>query len=228
MFLEYVKHFFLFHDFFQHVGIFLVGNTTVIVFHNVEQLDKSRAGKQIAVIVIYRISQCVIIGIERSRCFQQFHLIVHPPFTEYTDSFAGVALDTVERNIFGNNLLHSLFNRLNVFQFDGTPDTQVAEIPLGYRMFHVKLTLGEEFTDRLIKNETEWTNIGTHARRIAYIEKLDILVVVHPKVKSFGAVVNLCTDHLIRKIKIKSGINIQKWASDREFFGIIVIFATYL
>ena len=43
-----------------------------------------------------------------------------------------------------------------------------------------------------------------------YVEELYVFIVVYPEVQSFRAVIYLCANYLIRKIKIKTIINIQK------------------
>ena len=95
-------------------------------------------------------------------------------------------------------------------------------------MFHKQFSLGKEFRDSLKQDKTKRTDISTHTGLISHIQKLYILIIIYSEIKSLGAIIDLGTHYLIRKIKIKTVINIQKWASDREFFGIIVIFATYL
>ena len=95
-------------------------------------------------------------------------------------------------------------------------------------MLHIQFSFRKKFADSLKQDEAERPYISAHPWRITYIEELYILIIINLEIESFGAVIHLGTDYLIRKIKIKTVINIQKWASDREFFGIIVIFATYL
>ena len=66
VFLEYVEHLLLFHHFFQYIRVLLVGDTqqqAVVILHDVEQPDEPGTGQQVAVVVVYGIAQCVIIGI---------------------------------------------------------------------------------------------------------------------------------------------------------------------
>ena len=153
MFLEYIKHLFLFYHFFQYGRVFFVGDTqqqTVIIFYDVEQLDKTCAGQQVTIIVIYRISQCIIIGVYRAGGFQQFYLIVHSPFAEYPYGFGGMAFGTAERDVLGYDFLHPLLDCRYVFQLNGTSDAEIAEIALGYGMLYKQLSFREQFADSLI------------------------------------------------------------------------------
>ena len=157
MFLEYVEHLLLLHHLFQYIRVLLVGDAqqqTVVVFHDVEQPDEAGAGKQIAIIVVDGIAQRIIIGIERTRSFQQLHLIFHASLTEDAYGFSGMAFDAMVGDIFGDNLLHPFLDGSYIFQFDGTADAQIAKIALGYGVLHKQLSFGKQFADSFVKDET--------------------------------------------------------------------------
>ena len=77
-------------------------------------------------------------------------------------------------------------------------------------MLYVQFPFRKQFTDSFVKNEAEGADVGAHAGGIAYVEKFYILVVIYTEIQPFGTVVDLCTDHLVGEIKIKTVINIQK------------------
>ena len=139
-----------------------------------------------------------------------------------------MTFNAVIRNIFRNDLLHPLLDTRHIFEFNGASNPQIAEITFWNRMFHKQFSLGKEFRDSLKQDKTKRTDISTHTGLISHIQKLYILIIIYSEIKSLGAIIDLGTHYLIRKIKIKTVINIQKWASDREFFINIIIFATYL
>ena len=69
VFLEDIEHLVLPHYVFKHVGIGLARDAqkqTVVVLHNVEQLDKPSARHEVSVVVVHGVAQRVIIGIERA------------------------------------------------------------------------------------------------------------------------------------------------------------------
>ena len=221
VFLKYIQHLLLLYHLVQFIGILFVGDAqqqAVVIFHEVEQIDKSGAGQEVAVVVVYSAVQRVIEGVERSRGFQQFHLVVHAPFAEHAHGFGGVAFGAVEGDVLCDDFLHALFDGSHVFQFDGAADAQIAEVTFRHRMLYVEFSLGKEFADSLVEDETERTDVSAHARWVAHVEKFDVFVVIDSEIESFGTVVDLGAYHLIGKIKIKSIINIQKCASSREVF----------
>jgi len=77
-------------------------------------------------------------------------------------------------------------------------------------MFHKQFSLGKEFRDSLKQDKTKRTDISTHPGLISHIQKLYILIIIYSEIKSLGAIIDLGTHYLIRKIKIKTVINIQK------------------
>ena len=231
VFLEDVEHLLLLHHLFQRVGVLLAGDAQqqpVVVFHEVEQPDEAGAGQQVAVVIVHGVAQRIIIGVERAGGFQQPHLVVHAALAEDAHGFGGVALRAVKGDVLGDDFLHPLLDGGDVFQRDGPAEAQVAEVALRYGMFHVQLSCRKQLADSLVEDETERADVGAHARGVAYVEKLHVLVVVDAEVQPFGTVVDLGADHLIGEIEIKTVINIQKCASDRECFINIIIFATNL
>ena len=139
-----------------------------------------------------------------------------------------MTFDAMIGNILRDNLLHPLLDACHIFQFDGTANPQIAEIAFWNRMFYKQFSVGKQFRDSLKQDKTKRTDIRTHTGLISHIQKLYIFIIINSEIQSLGTIIDLGTYYLIRKIKIKTVINIQKWASDREFFGNIVIFATYL
>ncbi|EEC52680.1 hypothetical protein BACEGG_03027 [Bacteroides eggerthii DSM 20697] len=213
MFFEYIKHLLLFYYIFEYGRVLFVGNTqqeAVVIFHDVKQLDKACAGEQIAVIVVHRISQCIVIGIYGAGCFQQFHFVVHAPFAEYAYGFGGMTFGAAEWNIFRYDFLHPSFYGRYVFQLNGTPDAEIAEIAFGYGMLHKQFSVRKQFIDSLVQDKAKRTDICTHTGRIPYIQKFNIFIVVDPEIESFRTVIYFGADYLIGKIKIKTVINIQK------------------
>ena len=103
-----------------------------------------------------------------------------------------------------------MLDAFHILQFNGTPDTQITEITFRNGMFYKQLALGKQFRDRLKQYKTERTDIGTHTGLVSHVQKLYILIIIYPKIKSLRAVIDFSTNHLIRKIKIKTVINIQK------------------
>ena len=133
VFLKHFQHFFLFHYLFQLGRILPVGNAqqqSVVVFHDVEQVDVSRARYQAAVVTVHRIAQLVIVRVELPVSIQQSCLVHHSPFFEQTNYFFRVTFSACVGNIGRDDFLHFLFDALHVIQSDGTVDMQFAEISL--------------------------------------------------------------------------------------------------
>ena len=133
VFLKHFQHFFLFHYLFQLGRILPVGNAqqqSVVVFHDVEQVDVSRARYQAAVVTVHRIAQLVIVRVELPVSIQQPCLVRHPPFFKQADYFFRVAFRTCIGNVGRNDFLHFLLDALHVVQPDGSVDMQFAEISL--------------------------------------------------------------------------------------------------
>ena len=132
------------------------------------------------------------------------------------------------RNILSNNFLHTLLDTHHVFQLHRTPDPQIAEISFWDRVLYKQFSFREQFRDSLEQYKAKRTDISPHTGLVTHIQKLYVLIIIDSEIKPFRSVIDFGANHLVRKIKIKTVINIQKWAPDREFFRNIIIFATYL
>ena len=173
-------------------------------------MNKSRTWEQITIIIVRSATQSIIIGIDGAGRLKQFHFIIHAPLAEYAYGFGGVAFDTVVSDILRNDFLHAFLYLRHILQSDGPADAQIAEVSLGYGVLYKKFAIRKEFADCLVEYKTKRTYICTHPRRISYIQKLYILIVIYTKVESFRTIIYFSTDYLIRKIKIETVINIQK------------------
>ena len=123
VFLEHFEHLFLLHHFLQAGRVFPVGHAqeqAVIVFHDVEQADVSRAGHEASVVAIRGIPQAVIECIELVVGAQELGFVHHSPLGEYFRHLAGVAFDAFEGDVGVDDFLHLLLDADYVVQPDGT------------------------------------------------------------------------------------------------------------
>ena len=108
-----------------------------------------------------------------------------------------MALYTLERNVVGNYFLHFLLDTCNIIQTNGTVQMQRTVITLRYGMFQGNASLRIKLFYCFDKDETKRSEIGTHARRISYIKKLNIFIVIYLKVEPFYLIVNFRTDRSV-------------------------------
>jgi hypothetical protein len=66
-----------------------------------------------------------------------------------------MAFDAVIRDIFCDNLLHTLFDTRHIFQCNRATDPQITEITFGDRVFHKQLPFGKKLTDSLEQDKAE-------------------------------------------------------------------------
>ena len=163
--LKDFQHFFLLDNFFQFTWIFTARDTqkqAVIIFGNIKQMDVSGTGDQAAIVIIYRIAQTIITGIQLAGSFQQFYLIHHSPLQKQVNHIIRMCFSAQERKIGFNNFMHFLLDTLYIIQFNGTADMQITEISFRNRIFKRNRTVRIQFFDCTHQNKTQRTDIGTH------------------------------------------------------------------
>ena len=158
IFLKDVQHLLLLHNIFQYFGILAARNPKkqpIVIFHDVEQFNIAGTGQQITIIIIDRIAQRIVIGIEGAGSFEQPHFVIHPPLAENAYRFRRMTFDAVIRYILRNNILHPLLDASHIFQFNGTPDTQITEIAFRHGVFYKQLAFGKQLCDSLEQYKPE-------------------------------------------------------------------------
>ena len=154
---------------------------TVVVGGQAPDLEVTGRRNQLPIIIVYGVSQGVVVRVGFPAGFQQLHFVVETRFAELLERAVGLDVVAVEGHILLYQFLHTGFQQFRVFRrgVAAIGLSQVAEIAVGDRVLDVQTAAGEDIGRCFVQQEVEGTAVYTHAAGLPDVNELDVLVLVH-------------------------------------------------